>query len=713
MDLSLTKEVFVRPVDEYKRHINPIGHYLEDSVFYIGKMMNLDTKVARKHVVNIMKRTLVDPKIRYLERTESGDRQEKVGTLQEYINTTVRNDEIMAATFTCYTPIHKRVSPYSPIIKKNIKRRKIHKGLKFAAEQRGDKTQENIEENNQQNRKTSNNSFSGAQNSSGTGIFNKTAHSSLTSTCRITAGYGNINNERFVCGRRLYRTGNVALNNIVTVAANCRRDAILDAIRTYNLTIPTVDDIMVMVSDSSQDYWHNAEFMTHIRQFVMTLDAVERAALLYTGDLASLYKLNKELIGAFISQLATKMHTPPEGLTLKGIESDMPEDFVNLAKLICREETRGIDKVKELEGTQAFDTILATAHNIGMTILNYGKLIRTFFVTDSLPPSVAYVPMMMRNAVVTGDTDSTIFSVENWVEWITGKIGFDDFSKSISDVMIFLASQTIVDILASMSKNFGTAKEYLFLVTMKNEYKFDVFIPMQMTKHYFAMRSAQEGRVKKKWDMEIKGVHMKSSAAPDHINEVAKKMMESIISDIHDRQQIDIQQYVKQVADIERQVLDAIKSGSPEYFKRANIKPPAAYTKGETESPYRFYTFWQEVFAEKYVNSPVPPYDGIAITLVTDRRGVFAEYLNNLEDRALAERWRDWCVRNNRDNMGSVAISGEVINMIGQIPEEILQIVDTRKMVKTICGTFYHLMESLGIYLTERKNGVALFMDHY
>lgn len=713
MDLNLSKEVFVRPLDEYKRQIDPVGHYLEDSVFYISKMTGLEKPTARNIVVKIMKERLVDPKVRYLRRNEYGDRVEMEGTLLEYINETVRNDEAMAATFTCYTSVKVRVSPYSPIIKKNIKRRKVHKGLKFAAEQRGDVAQASIEENNQQNRKTSNNSLSGAQNSSGTGLWNKTAHSTLTSTCRVTAGYGNINNERFICGHRLYRSGNVTLNNLVTVANNFRREATIDAINTYNLTIPTVDDVMEMVTESAKHYWHNHEFMQHIRQFVTTLDPVERAGVLYTGDLASLFKLNSELIGGFIKELATKKHEVPEGMTLKSIESSMPEDFFNLAKLICREETRGLDKLSEIEGTQAYDNVLATAHNVGMTVLKYGKLIRTFFVTDCLPPSVAFVPQMMRHAVVTGDTDSTIFSVENWVEWLTGKVGFDDFSKSISDVMIFLASQTVVDILATMSKNFGAAKEYLFLVTMKNEYKFDVFVPMQMTKHYFAMRSAQEGRVKAKLDMEIKGVHMKSSAAPDNINELAKKMMEDIVMDIHDRQCIDEVAYIKRVVAVERQVMDAIKSGSAEYFKRANIKPPLAYTKGESESPYRFYTLWQEVFAEKYVNSPVPPYDGIGITLVTDRRAVFNEYLNQLPDQALAQRWRDWCARNGKDNMGSIAISGEVINMMGQIPDEILQIIDVRKMVKTICGTFYHLMDSLGITLTERNNGVTLFMDHY
>lgn len=713
MDLSLTKEIFVRPVDEYQRQLNPVGHYLEDSVFYIHKMTRVEKAVARQLVIKIMKERMVNPLVRYLQRNQFGDREEKEGTLIDYINETVKNEETMAATFTCYTSTKVRVSPYTPIISKNIKRRKVHKGLKFAAEQRGDTTQANIEENNQQNRKTSNNSLSGAQNSAGTGIWNKTAHSTLTSTCRITAGYGNINNERFICGHRLYRNGNVALNNLVTIAANCRYDAMVETIRHFNIVIPTVDDIMEMVQESSKHYWHNREFMEHIRQFVSTLDAVERAAVLYTGDLSSLYKLNKELIGGFITNLATKQHTPPPDITIKSMESSMPEDFINLAKMVCREETRGIDKLSEIAGTPAYDTVLATAHHIGMTVLNYGKLIRTFFVTDSLPPSVAYVPEMMRHAVVTGDTDSTIFTVENWVEWLTGKVGFDDFSKSISDAVVFLASQTVVDILATMSTNFGAAKEYLFLVTMKNEFKFDVFVPMQMTKHYFAVRSAQEGRVKAKPDMEIKGVHMKSSAAPEHINEIAKKMMEDITADVHDRQCIDAESYIKRVVEVEHMVMDAIKAGTPEYFKRANIKPPSAYTKGEAESPYRFYTFWQEVFAPKYVNCPIPPYDGIGITLLTDRRAVLNEHLAQLPDQALAKRWRDWLDRNGRDNMGSIALSGEVLNMMGGIPDEILQIVDTRKMVKTICGTFYHLMDALGFTLTERNNGVTLFMDHY
>ena len=49
---------------------------------------------------------------------------------------------------------------------------------------------------------------------------------------------------------------------------------------------------------------------------------------------------------------------------------------------------------------------------------------------------------------------------------------------------------------------------------MKNEYKFDVFVPTQVAKHYYASIGCQEGNLYKAQEPEIKGVHLKSSNAP-------------------------------------------------------------------------------------------------------------------------------------------------------------------------------------------------------
>jgi hypothetical protein len=450
-----------------------------------------------------------------------------------------------------------------------------------------------------------------------------------------------------------------------------------------------------------------------IDRFVGQLTDIQRAAVLYTGDLYSLSLYNGDMVRKFILKLATKVHSLPSGEDPEAIMKNSPEDYVNLAKQICAEETRGLEHINDIKGTYKYERVAATAKNICDVILEYKDFIRCFFVTSNLPPSLAHLPSMVREVAITSDTDSTIFTVERWVVWTNGKLGFSDHDNSVAAVMIFLASQAITHILAIMSANFGVVTERIHQVAMKNEFKFDVFVATQMTKHYYATISCQEGNVFLNRKTEIKGVHMKSSTAPKHINKRAKEMMEEIMDTIIKGDKIKLSHYLLEVANMEKQVRDEITAGEVMYFRRANIKQPESYTKSETESPYTNYTFWTDVFQEKYGVCPPPPYDGIRIALTTDTPVKMNEYLKKIEDRALADRMVNWMTRHNKLYIGSIILSREVISLNGGIPKEIMDAMDIRGMMYNICTVFYHILETLGVYSPKKGNNLPVLISDY
>jgi hypothetical protein len=157
-----------------------------------------------------------------------------------------------------------------------------------------------------------------------------------------------------------------------------------------------------------------------------------------------------------------------------------------------------------------------------------------------------------------------------------------------------------------------------------------------------------------------------------------------------------------------------ISSGAVGYFRKGNLKQPESYTKSETESPYANYTLWTDVFEPKYGKSPPPPFDGIRISLTTDSPARMKEYLEKMKDRELAERMRQWMGRHNKSYIGSVIVSREVLTMIGGIPEELMEAMDIRGMVYNICTTFYHILETLGVYAPRKGSNIpVLISDHY
>jgi len=705
--------VFVNPKDSYKRDIRPVEHYIEDAVAYLKIATGHTEEAIRAFVEKKVQEKKKDPDVMYLERGPNGDREKKVGTLMGYLGESIQKRELIAGTLTTYAHPYRKASPYVTFIDDNVKKRGVHKKAMFRAEMAGDKVTYVIEKNNQANKKINNNSLSGAHNSGGTPLFNKTAHSTLTSTCRITSGYGNANNERMVAGNRHYHRPDIALNNIVSIVNNTDYAQLQAVMEKFQLVAPTHDQVIEMVVRCSREYWRSVKAMNHIKSFIRLLTPLQCAAVLYTGDLYSISLYNGDMVRKFILQLAMKVPTMPEGTDLDAVMKSIPEDFVNLAKQVCAEETRGLQHINDIKGTDKYERVVATANNIANTIMEYGDFIRCFFVTSNLPPSLAHLPTMVREVAITSDTDSTIFTVERWVVWTNGKLGFSDHDNAVAAVMIFLASQAITHILAIMSANFGVVTERIHQVAMKNEFKFDVFVATQMTKHYYAIISCQEGNVFKDYKTEIKGVHMKSSNAPERINKRAKQMMEEIMYTIVKGEKIKIAEVLKTIGDMERSVRDEIAAGEISYFRRAKINVPESYTKSETESPYTNYTLWKEVFEPKYGPCPPPPYDGIRISLTTDTPAATQAYLKGMADQELAARLAAWMNRHNKNYLGSIILSREVISMNNGIPKEIMDAMDIRGMMYNVCTVFYHILESLGVYSTQKGANLPVLVSDY
>src|SRR5690606_6568882 len=115
--------------------------------------------------------------------------------------------------------------------------------------------------------------------------------------------------------------------------------------------------------------------------------------------------------------------------------------------------------------------LASTVINIHQTIIDYKSFIECFFVTENVPASLAFFPTSIRRAALTSDTDSTIFTVQDWVKWKTGKMLVDNETNAVAATMIFLAAEAVTHILARMSANFGIETKRIHQVAMKNEFK--------------------------------------------------------------------------------------------------------------------------------------------------------------------------------------------------------------------------------------------------
>lgn len=754
---------FILDIKEYKKDVDLVKHYVDQASFFLSINTNTDIEQCKEFVKNQLKPggkfEFKDPRITYTFRENFEDRVKVEGGLLEYINESLKNEDIIAPTLTTYVNPSVRESLLVSYVDGNIKSRGLAKKKMFNATMEKEKYTKRIkllEQTNQlefleeakqneeranseaiiqntvqTNNKLSNNSLSGAHVSTSTPVANKTAHSSLTSGCRVTSSYGNANNEKFVAGNRHYFSYDTVIGNITSIISNTDYELLGDVVNKFNLTIPTVEDTFECIEYSTSLYFRDRSFMEGILKYVEKLNPLQRAAFVYTGDFYHLRKHNDTLVRELLNRLSSK--------ELVKIEDPVSvfkasSDSVNqLAVQICDKEMKGVKihdvfAVKEDdEGNKILDehgkTILldpkkalliaSVISNIYKTLNEYSLLIKGLWATKNFPSSVGSFPSSIRRVVLISDTDSTIFTVQEWVKWFFGELEYNSNSLAISAVMVFLTSETITHLLAQMSANIGVEEKRLFQIQMKNEFRFDVFVPTPITKHYYALIGCREGNLFSEFKSEIKGVHLRSSNAPVEIIERAHKMMkDSIMMSVINNKSIPLDDVLKEVADIEREVIESVKKGKYEYLRLSQIKNSEAYALDQNRSPYQHFLLWNEVFGPKYGVIDNPPYTAIKVATVLNTRRKMQSWIDDIKDRELANRMMNWLEKNDKKSgMGTFHVPDQILSATG-FPEEIYDAIDIRRIVVDATGVFYHVLETLGVYVLEKTRS-RLFHDYY
>lgn len=704
---------FVLEKTDYKRDIDIFRHYVDDASMYLHISTKKPLDDCRKFVLHSLrpgqKFEFKDPSVTYLERQSNGDRSQKTTTMSKYIGESVQNKQLIAPTFTTYLSPEKNKSLLVDYVDENVAKRGLAKKAMFAAKMAGNKLLQFIKKLEQGNKKISNNSISGAHVSNSTPLFNKTAHSTLTSTCRSTSGYGNANNEKFLNGNRHYWNPKIVLNNIISIVNHTNYENVNTAMTEFGIRHPSPAEVMECITYSSNLYWKNEAALDKIRDLVYNLTPEQCSAFMYTGDLYQLARLNPDVVRKFISKLSSAVR----------VHCDNPEEVFNthreeyrvLATQFFPEEMRGKTK-DDIKGKEIEQFIASTVKNIHQTIIDYRSLINGFWVTDNVPASLAFFPESIRRAALTSDTDSTIFTVQDWVFWMHGDDpGFTAGTTSTAATMIFLSAETITHVLARMSANFGIESKRIHQIQMKNEFKFDVFVPTSVGKHYFACVSVCEGNIYKDYEMEIKGVHLKSSNVPGIITDQAEEMMREIISLVINNKKISLHAMLTKVGNIEREIKRSILAGETTYLRSAQIKSPDSYKKSEEESPYQHYTMWQEVFAPKYGDASPPPYSAVKINVDLGSTTALKAWVESIKDKDLANRLDNWILKNKKIGMQALLLPQECLRLCG-MPEEITSVMDLRKVIYDMSGIFYLIIESLGFYITNDKMS-RLISDEY
>lgn len=701
------ENAFIRPDETYKRDLDIISGCYDDAAKYIQLQTGKPLDVCREFVVRELnpsnKETgFKDPPAMVVGRDPHGDRVLKRMSFMGFLQTVKKNNYLLSPSMAVYEREETIQSRDALYIEGGVKNRKKVKGEMLDAQRNGDAFLASVKNGIQQNLKTNNNSYSGATVSLATILYHKSTHSSLTSTCRTATSYANSANEKFLAGNRHYYTPEITKANLVNLINVSDVAGIDQLCKKYNLHYPTPDDVMNMVHRSTEMYWGGEHHTLVIRRLVEGMTPAERATVMYVADLYHLHLHNREFTQTFLREISSVGDETTESVsdeTYKTYDGD-----IKLLATFLTYDTTASRKHEVLveEDPHYWERTKATGNRAMKTLERYRDMITLLWLNNTVPSSIHAFPSAYRRVAVISDTDSTMFTMQYWVREMFGSFSFSVEAKRLVFGIVFLVSELIMHILAIQSANMGVSYSKLRLLAMKNEYYFAVLSMTFRSKHYYASRDAQEGVMFKEPKLEVKGVGLRDSKVPKKIMDRAKELMLEIITRIKEEKKLPMRRLLKDIGDIERDLIASIERGDPDYLTTGQIKPPGAYKQGEDSVGYQQYQLWQEVFAPSCGEAPPPPYSVVKVSLRARNKTELEEWCAGMQDQGTANRLRSYLKRTGRNNLTTLQIPAIIVEA-GGIPKDIISGSDIRKMVFSTTGVFYLMLEPLGQFLMDKR----------
>lgn len=678
---------------DYKADRNIVKHWHEQAADFLSKVYGYD----RTHLLELIKEIFLpgengfpEAKFKVFLKNKHGDRIPTLMPARDFFKTVEDNNWHLSPSLVAYRNVAEEESVNAFGTNSFIKFRKLYKG-KRGEVPKGSEAWKAFNEI-QNALKIFNNAQSGAMSSSGTPLFNKSGHTSLTSTCRALTSTANLLNERLITGNRLLLTYNKAMETFIAQLRYADRDLMQSVIDEYQMNYATVDQVMDMVKRCAAYYWDSPSNLATIRMFMEDLTPLELTILLCSMDLRGLYVTNPDLMRKYFDEWC-KIPSIPEDAAAEHYAKPANSDYY----ILCI--TKLGPKPSALQINHLND------YHVGLEI-KWDKFIKAF-LKSSIPPTGLFdVKEIVRESVLTSDTDSMIYSVDLIIDDYASDA---DTGLRFNGVLTYFIRSIAVDQHARLSTNMNVARKYRNRLNMKNEFLFGSYVTTSMSKHYYALQLMIEGVLNEEPDLETKGVHLRGLKIAQLIRAFTTKLMRKVLDALYGREQLDAPELLKEVGDIERALINDIKQGGWMWLSKSGIKDDEAYAKPDS-SIFYYHKLWVAVLADKYGGVPTLPYKAYKVSLSLANKTKMAKFFDDYAGNGIVDKLKEFT--KDRNKLTSIYIPVDLITAAGGIPKEIMPAVDTRLLIQQSCKSIYAIMESLGLFILN-SDGTRLVSDEH
>jgi len=641
------------------------------------------------------------PTVTFYERDrKTGDKSLKTEPLNSYMNHIKLGECIVSPSMTTYLRTGDVRSFISDITEEGTIERSKVKNDMYIAQTNGDKELEEAKAGESGAIKLGINSISGALVSKGSILVNPSAHSTLTSTSRTVTSTSNLLHE-YINGSRFYSSYIVVQGSILSIIQNLRERGGLqekkwrEVIPKYNIRIPTVKNMMDLIRKSSVHYWKDEKSMNKLENLLHKLTDIEKCAFTYTNDLYQMRLYNDRLVRDMLEGLCIRDIRNLDGDPHKLIK-DIPDDILNHLHHIYLDETTGMGTVYANWDKELVVKMVSTGYACMETLDKYKDVLRTIFCSEDYGPNMAHLYDMHREHIPGSDTDSTIGSLDGWIEWYSGGTYLNKATISIASAAALFCGQILDNSMRQFSINMNLDDKYVDNIKMKSELTTLSIAVGSRSKHYFTRGTVMETNVLKNKDLIVKGVELKSSTIPKEIKGIAHRNMEGILRDVENNRKISLLFHIRETLKIEKMIASEILNGGTKFFKPITIKPASAYKNPES-SPYNWCVWWNGTFGKAYGSSMEAPYKTMKIPTTLNNKTAIKSLLASIDNAALKVDFTKWLQRSNKSSLPTLYIPLEFLNNNG-IPNELKEVINLKKVTLDLTSIFYRILSMLGYF---------------
>lgn len=698
----MTTPFYYDPAD-YTNTLNPIRDYITQTANYIKTLKGCSHEESIEIAKKLVKDRYQNRQIKFFYRKENGDRTVLQSSVLDYLNTHVKEGNIISPSYTTYIPSERIPSMDSDYTLENVNQRSQFKKSAQAEEAKGNKVLADSLDRKQNNKKIQNNAISGLYAAKTSILANPSAHTTLTSLTRTITSLSNANNERFVEDNRVFLAPIDVLNSVVNEATYTDQEAVKRAIEKFNIHIPTTDDVIAVLRRSSDIYWTDSVYYDRfIRPYLDNITGYQRCGIVYSLSLYNLVKFNDSLMRNFFKKFSFRCTEFTTKLEDPKVLYEIPETVLYYAHSIHNEDIKGLGKDYVLMNDLGVaNNLYNTALNIMSVIEEHREIFEAFIRVDLAPINSHKLEFTRRRSVVLSDTDSSAFSTDALVQWYFNTFEVTPESIGFSTGITMMVSESIVHQLSRFSKTSNFELKNLRRLAMKNEFFWSAHVPAFTSKHYYARTRIKEGNVFPKAGLEIKGVHLRNSTVSEEIIGRGNDLMKKILDSVEKGNDISLMDVLREAIGIENSVIEATVKGSPEYLRRLNVNDAEAYNDTPERSNYRHHTFWVDVFQDKYGDYGVPPYTCLQLPTVLTSKSAMDEWIESIADESIKKKLIKWMNKTGRKEIPNIYINQAAIEVIG-VPEELKSVISTLSVVAGVATQLRTVLETLGIVLNPK-----------